>query len=175
MQFSESPSINFEGNEDRTHLLNFRKLIEDAKTYDQFFVARNTNGDIINIKEYKVSSMLIDTLPEEMKPKLRSVIKLGFRLKLEKDPSVPANMWNKKDNKYSKIIVLNQFPDIVEEDAFQFKYRNPSMELVDCLPISEWIMDVPYVAPISSSSSASDHYNTPPNSAVKKARTNEDL
>jgi len=156
-------------------LLNFRKLIEEAKTYDQFFVARNTSGDIINISQYKVSSMLIDSLPEEMKSSLRSVIKLGFRLKKEKDPSVPANMWNKKDNKYVNINVLKQYPDIVEEDAFQFKCRNSSEELVDCLPISEWIMDVPYVASTLSSSLASDQYDTPPNSAVKKARTNEDL
>jgi hypothetical protein len=155
-------------------LLNFRKIIQEAKSYEQFFVIRDADKKIVNIHQFKVSSMLIDSLPEEMKGRLRSVIKLQFNTKLKKDSSIPADPFNKEKVTYTKITELKQFPDIVEEDAFQFKYKkSSSTPAIDCSPISDWILQVPFVSMISSS--LSHNFDTPTDSPVKKARTSNDL
>lgn len=118
--------------------------------------------------------MLVDSLPPYLQVKLKSVIKLSFKVKMERDPQIAAHLWNKNEHKYTKIAELKQFPDIVEENEFNFKYRQAdgSGTLHDCLPISDWISQVPFV---TNASASSESFNTPTDSPMKKARTQKDL
>ena len=138
-------------------------------------MTRDSHGNCTNLNEFKISTLLIDSLPEHLKHSLKSVIKLHFNIKMERDPQIDKNLWNKKDHKYTKISVLQQFPDIIEQNSFNFKYRkgNGSGTLHDCLPVSEWILPVPFVS--LNSSSSLETFNTPINSPMKKARTSSDF
>lgn len=147
-------------------------MIQEAKSYEQFFVTRDSNGDFTKIDDFKVSNLLINSVPEELKSSFRSVIRLHFKLKMEKDPEIDLHLWNKTDHKYTKITELKQFPDLVDEDAFIFKYKNKNGNVLQCTPINEWIAPVPLV---TSNSSLYDNFNTPTESPIKKARTNKDL
>ena len=138
-------------------------------------MTRDVHGNCNNLNEFKISTLLIDSLPEHLKPSLKSVIKLHFNIKMQRDPQVPPNLWNKNEHKYTKISVLQQFPDIIEQNSFNFKYRlqDGLGTLHDCLPVSEWILPVPFVS--LNSSSSMDTFNTPINSPMKKAKTSSDF